>query len=86
MLKLKLALPLIVLLLSSCSSPDNTEKLIQLEKRIEKLESINSSISKIENVQQTIPLLEAIPITFSRIDNLEKELSNLKESNLPRKN
>ena len=86
MLKMKLALPLIVLLLSACSGPNNTEKLIQLEKRIEKLESINSSISKIENVQQTIPLLEAIPITFSRIDNLEKELSYLKELNLPRKN
>ena len=86
MLKLKLALPLIVLLLSSCSGPDNTEKLVQLEKRIEKLESINSSISKIENIQQTIPLLETLPITFSRIDNLEKELSDLKESSLIRKN
>ena len=80
MKKIKLALPLITFLLAACNGPDNTQKLIQLEERIKKLENINTSVVKIENIQQTIPLLEALPITFSRIENLEKELSDLKKS------
>ncbi|HIG82626.1 MAG TPA: hypothetical protein EYG31_05035 [Porticoccaceae bacterium] len=70
---------LLTFALFGCSKNNNSTKIEELEKRIEKLELIQISIEKFENIQQAVPILEAIPITIQnveRIDEMLLELSN----------
>jgi hypothetical protein len=69
--------PLLTLTLFGCSKNNDSEKIGELEKRIEKLENIQISIEKFENLQQTVPILEAIPITIQNVERIDETLQEL---------
>ena len=68
---------LLTFALSGCSKNNNSTKIEELEKRIEKLELIQISIEKFENIQQVIPILEAIPITIQNVERIDETLQEL---------
>ena len=68
---------LLTFTLFGCSKSNDSEKIGELEKRIEKLENIQISIEKFENLQQMVPILEAIPITIQNVERIDETLQEL---------